>query len=91
MPRGIAHELSSGWEEATRSSRRRRKRRRLGGEGVCVARVLEGPQLGGGVHLPLSRSGGQVALPVETCRVAECSLSPTIASLPALYKNTAAW
>lgn len=91
LPRGIAHGLSSGWEEATGSSRGRRKQRRLGGEGVCVARVLEGPRLSRGVHLPLSRSMGQVALPAETCHVAECSLSPTFASLPALYKNTAAW
>lgn len=90
MPRVIVHELSSGWGEAIKSSRRRRRQRRLSGEGVCVARVLEGPRLGGGVHLPLSRSVGQVALPAETYRVAECSLSPTFASLPALYKNTAA-
>lgn len=38
----------------------------------------------------LSRSVRQVALLAETYCVAECSLSPKFASLPALYKNTAA-
>lgn len=88
LPRVIAHELFSEWEEATKSSKRRRRQRCLSGEGVCVAHVLEGPRLGGGLHLLLSV--GQVALPAETYRVAECSLSLTFASLPALYKNSAA-
>lgn len=90
LPGVNAHELFSGWEEATKSSERSRKPGRLSGEGVCCTCVRR-TSVRWRFALATSKvNSPHVAPPPEAYRVAECSLFPTFASLPALYKNTAA-